>query len=166
MEPWLTRAARVHGARTAIRTADGAEVAYAELHERALSVAGALQARRVAPGDHVALALPSLDLVVALHACLLLGVVAVPIDLRLTLGPLQRGAHDPTIRLSDAEVWRAARTWLNQHDAIDTKYRKPRTAPLNAVAWRALWRPYWLSKRCFPEWLPLAPSRAALRALS
>jgi O-succinylbenzoic acid--CoA ligase len=38
----------------------------------------------VAPGDHVALALPSPELVVALHACLLLGVVAVPIDLRLT----------------------------------------------------------------------------------
>ena len=38
----------------------------------------------MAPGDHVALALPSPELVVALHACLLLGAVAVPIDLRLT----------------------------------------------------------------------------------
>jgi o-succinylbenzoate---CoA ligase len=84
MEPWLTRAARIHGARTAIRTADGAQVTYAELHQRACAVAGELQARRVAPGDHVALALPSSDLVIALHACLLLGVVAIPIDLRLT----------------------------------------------------------------------------------
>ncbi len=84
MEPWLTRAARIHGARTALRTADAAETTYAELYDRANSVAGALQARRVAPGDHVALALPSADLVVALHACLLLGVVAIPIDLRLT----------------------------------------------------------------------------------
>ncbi len=84
MEPWLTRAARIHGARTALRTADGAQTTYAELYDRARTVATALQARRVVPGDHVALALPSADLVVALHACLLLGVVAVPIDLRLT----------------------------------------------------------------------------------
>jgi o-succinylbenzoate---CoA ligase len=84
MEPWITRAARVHGDRVALRTADGAQTTYAELHERARAVAGALQAQRVAPGDHVALALPSAELVVALHACLLLGVVAVPIDLRLT----------------------------------------------------------------------------------
>ena len=33
-----------------------------------------------------------------------------PVDLGLTLGPLQRGAGDPTIRFGDAEVWRAART--------------------------------------------------------
>ncbi len=84
MEPWLTRAARIHGDRTALTTADGAQTTYAELYDRALTVAAELQARRVAPGDHVALALPSSDLVVALHACLLLGVVAVPIDLRLT----------------------------------------------------------------------------------
>src|SRR6201995_5649735 len=84
MEPWLTRTARIHGGRTALRTADGDQTTYAELHARAQAVASALQARRVAPGDHVALALPSPELVVALHACLLLGVVAVPIDLRLT----------------------------------------------------------------------------------
>jgi O-succinylbenzoic acid--CoA ligase len=84
MEPWLTRAARVHGDRVALQTADGAETTYRELHTRALGVAGALHAQRLAPGDHVALALPSVELVVALHACLLLGAVAVPIDLRLT----------------------------------------------------------------------------------
>ena len=84
MEPWLTRTARIHGDRVALRTADGVHTTYAELYDRARAVAAALQARRVAPGDHVALALPSAELVVALHACLLLGVVAVPIDLRLT----------------------------------------------------------------------------------
>jgi len=84
MEPWLTRAARIHGDRTALRTIDGAHTTYKELHARATAVASTLQAQRVAPGDHVALALPSAELVVALHACLLLGVVAVPIDLRLT----------------------------------------------------------------------------------
>jgi O-succinylbenzoic acid--CoA ligase len=84
MEPWLTRAARVHPDRAALKTADGAHTTYAELYDRASAVASALQARRVAPGDHVALALPSAELVVGLHACALLGVVAVPIDLRLT----------------------------------------------------------------------------------
>src|ERR1700753_2819411 len=84
MEPWLTRAARVHGDRIALRSADGTQTTYAELHARARGVAGTLHAQRVAPGDHVALALPSAELVVALHACLLLGAVAVPIDLQLT----------------------------------------------------------------------------------
>jgi o-succinylbenzoate---CoA ligase len=84
MEPWLTRAARVHGDHTAIRTAQGAEITYAELYARARAVAAALLADGVAPGDAVALALPSRELVVALHGCLLIGAVAVPVDLRLT----------------------------------------------------------------------------------
>lgn len=33
-----------------------------------------------------------------------------PLDLGLTLGPLARGAGDPTIRFGDREAWRAART--------------------------------------------------------
>ncbi len=33
-----------------------------------------------------------------------------PIDLRLTLGPLQRGRRDPTTQVGAAEVWRATRT--------------------------------------------------------
>src|SRR6202044_229910 len=46
--------------------------------------AGGLGERGVSAGDRVALALPSDELVVALHGCLLIGAVAVPIDLRLT----------------------------------------------------------------------------------
>jgi O-succinylbenzoic acid--CoA ligase len=84
MEPWLTRAARIRPDGIALKTADGAQTTYADLHAQARAVASVLQAGRVAPGDHVALALPSAELVVALHACLLLGAVAVPIDLRLT----------------------------------------------------------------------------------
>ncbi|MEA2928746.1 MAG: hypothetical protein QOG38_1174, partial [Hyphomicrobiales bacterium] len=37
--------------------------------------------------------------------------------------------------------------------------------PLDAAAWRSLWRPYWLAKRRLPRWLPLAPSRDALEVL-
>jgi len=36
--------------------------------------------------------------------------VPFPIDLGLTLGPLQRGAGDPTIHFDGDQVWRAART--------------------------------------------------------
>jgi hypothetical protein len=65
------------------------------------------------------------------------------------------------------EVWWAARQWLHQHDlpAIDTKRFKWDKAPLDAGVWRSLWRPYWLAKRRIPMWLPLAPSRAVLKAL-
>ncbi|MFL5862932.1 MAG: AMP-binding protein [Solirubrobacteraceae bacterium] len=84
MEPWLARAARIHGDRSALISADGDHATYGQLYDRAGAVAAALLARGVAPGQRVALALPSEELVVALHACLLIGAVAVPIDLRLT----------------------------------------------------------------------------------
>lgn len=65
------------------------------------------------------------------------------------------------------ELWWAARRWLNMHDLsrIDTGRRKWGTAPLDRSIWRSLWRPYWLARRRIPEWLPIAPSRAALGAL-
>ena len=84
---------------------------------------------------------------------------------------------DPLITIRDiagernrdvsVEVWWAARQWLNQQDlpAIDTKWHRWGTAPLDAGVWRSLWRPYWLAKRRIPTWLPLAPSRGILKAL-
>jgi o-succinylbenzoate---CoA ligase len=82
MEAWLARAARLRGDRTALQ-APGGGVSYADLYEQARAVAGGLAEGGVRPGDRVALALPSEQLVVALHGCLLIGAVAVPIDLRL-----------------------------------------------------------------------------------
>ena len=56
---------------------------YADLHDRASRAAGALRERGAAPGERVAIALPAgEDFAVALHACLLLGAAAVPVDLR------------------------------------------------------------------------------------
>ena len=65
------------------------------------------------------------------------------------------------------ELWILARAWLNGHDLrqVDMKQHEWNTAPLDAALWRSFWRPYWLAKRCFPSWLPLAPSRPALKAL-
>jgi o-succinylbenzoate---CoA ligase len=62
----------------AVETADGA-LTYAELLARARAAAAALP-----PGGRVAILLPpGLDFAVALHACLLAGAAAMPIDLRL-----------------------------------------------------------------------------------
>jgi O-succinylbenzoic acid--CoA ligase len=83
VEPWLARAARIRGDRAALEIGSEA-ISYAALYQRASEVAGGLRERDVGVGDHVALALPSGQLVVALHACMLTGAVAVPIDLRLT----------------------------------------------------------------------------------
>jgi O-succinylbenzoic acid--CoA ligase len=82
MEPWLSRAARMHPERAALITPVGTW-SYAALHLAARRAAGGLRERGVGSGDRVALALGSRDLIVAVHGCLLIGAAAVPIDLRL-----------------------------------------------------------------------------------
>jgi O-succinylbenzoic acid--CoA ligase len=83
VEAWLARAARARPEHVALAT-PAAAWSYAQLHAAARSGARELQARGVIPGARVAIALPAgLELAQALHACLLLGAVAVPVDLRL-----------------------------------------------------------------------------------
>ncbi len=84
IDAWLPRAARTAPTRPALGT-----LTYAELHDRATRAAQALHARGAGPGTRVAIALPAgEEFVVALHACLLLGAPAVPIDLRAPDPPL------------------------------------------------------------------------------
>ena len=79
VEAWLTRAARRRPDRIAVETLERA-LTYRELDRLAGSGARELGA---APGSRVGIALaPGLEFVVALHACLRAGAVAVPIDLR------------------------------------------------------------------------------------
>jgi O-succinylbenzoic acid--CoA ligase len=74
MEPWLERAAALRPNRTAVEAPDGS-LTYAELLRRARSVK--------LDGDVVPIALPpGLDFAVTLHACLLSGRAAMPVDLR------------------------------------------------------------------------------------
>jgi O-succinylbenzoic acid--CoA ligase len=81
---WLERAALATPNRTAIDTPQGART-YAELLTDARGGAAELARQGVAPGEHVAIALPpGLAFAQALHACLLRGAVAVPVDLRLS----------------------------------------------------------------------------------
>ena len=83
VEAWLARAAALRPDRAALETPRG-DWSYARLHAAARFGAGALRARGAGAGERVAIALPAgLDFAQALHACLLLGAVAVPVDLRL-----------------------------------------------------------------------------------
>ncbi|MFI4991827.1 MAG: AMP-binding protein [Solirubrobacterales bacterium] len=90
VEAWLVRAARVRPECVAVQTPAGG-CNYAELLTAASAGAAALAERGVCAGERVAIALPAgLDFAIALHACILLGAVAVPIDLRLS--PSERRA--------------------------------------------------------------------------
>ncbi len=82
MEPWVARAARVRADGAALEMGES-RLSYRDLLDCARAAGGALLERGVGPGDRVGLALPSEELVVALHGCMLIGAVAVPIDLRL-----------------------------------------------------------------------------------
>ncbi len=82
VEAWLTRAATKRPAVTALHTPRGS-CSYSELYAAARFAAAELAARGAGPGRRVAIVLPAgLDFAQALHGCLLLGAVAVPVDLR------------------------------------------------------------------------------------
>lgn len=88
IDPWLPRAAALNPGRVALESGD-VRLGYSELLARATASAGALDA---SSGGRVALALaPGPDSVVALHACLLAGVAAMPVDPRL--GERERAAQ-------------------------------------------------------------------------
>jgi o-succinylbenzoate---CoA ligase len=90
VEAWLARAAAARPEQTALETPRG-DWSYARLNAAARFGAGELTTRGAARGSRVAIALPAgLDFAQALHACLLLGAVAVPVDLRLAAPEQQR----------------------------------------------------------------------------
>src|SRR3954452_11549871 len=79
---WLERAAALRPGRVAVEAPDGA-LTYAELLRKATAAAPG------GSGELVPIDLPpGLDFAVALHACVLAGAVAVPVDPRL--GPAER----------------------------------------------------------------------------
>jgi o-succinylbenzoate---CoA ligase len=84
VEGWLKRAAAADPERVAVETPHGS-LSYVQLLAAARAGAEELAERGVVPGTRVAIALPpGLAFAQALHACLLLGAVAVPLDLRLS----------------------------------------------------------------------------------
>jgi O-succinylbenzoic acid--CoA ligase len=84
VEAWLQRAASSAPELIALQTPH-ARVSYAELARTAWAGAHELAERGVLRGQRVGIALvPGIEFAQALHACMLLGAVAVPVDLRLT----------------------------------------------------------------------------------
>jgi o-succinylbenzoate---CoA ligase len=84
VEAWLLRAARSAPTLAALETPD-ARLSYAQLARAARAGACELAQRGARPGERVGIALaPGTAFAQALHACFLLGAVAVPVDLRLT----------------------------------------------------------------------------------
>jgi hypothetical protein len=61
-----------------------------------------------------------------------------------------------------ADLWAEVIRWtLAQGVARTTPEAMPSAAPDRRI-WTRLWRPYWLAKRRFPPWLPLAPEPGVL----
>jgi O-succinylbenzoic acid--CoA ligase len=86
VEGWLARAATARPHQTALQT-PSSRLSYAELLATALAGADELAGSGVRRGQRVAIALPpGLGFAQALHACLLLGAVAVPLDPRASPG--------------------------------------------------------------------------------
>ena len=89
VESWLERAAARRPDRPAVN-----ELRYAQLAAAARGAVLALAERGVRTGDRVAISLPPGDaFCVTLHGCLLLGAVAVPVDLRLAAAERARRAE-------------------------------------------------------------------------
>jgi O-succinylbenzoic acid--CoA ligase len=142
MEAWLTRAARMRGERAALE-GPGGTLGYQELHRRAREFGGSLLGRGLGPGDRVALALGSRELVVALHGCLLIGAAAVPIDLRLPAGERARRAAGAALVIDELSAGSAAPARELEPEEIATvMYTSgttagPKEVPLTVSNWLA-----------------------------
>jgi o-succinylbenzoate---CoA ligase len=151
-EGWLARAARERPDRVAVETPSGS-CTYAQLLARAGAGADALQERGVRRGQRVAIALPAgIDFAVALHACMLGGFVAVPVDRRLS-APEQETVAEGAVAVIDdplgtgepraRETWREAVHELDApavviHTSGTSSAPKPVTLTYGNLLWSAL----------------------------
>ena len=101
VEAWLRRAARTAPTVTALQAPD-ARLSYAELERAACAGALELSERGARSGERVAIALaPGIAFAQALHACFLLGAVAVPVDPRLTPAERKRIVADASVLVEE-----------------------------------------------------------------
>lgn len=127
VEAWLHHAASARPRSTALETPTE-HVSYAELLAAARGGAHGLAELGVRPGDRVAIALPpGLEFAQALHACMLLGAVAVPVDLRMS--PAEQGAiaEGAALVLDGGPIWHLS-------DAPGDREAPPASHDLNATA--------------------------------
>jgi acyl-CoA synthetase (AMP-forming)/AMP-acid ligase II len=120
----LGRASRYYPARKALAP-EGARLSFSELENRVKAIAAALSAHGFNAGDRLALLLPnSPEYIELVYACSWLGVIAVPLNTRLSLAEIDRVLADaaphglvrhsslptPTVRISwqrviDQDPW-------------------------------------------------------------
>jgi O-succinylbenzoic acid--CoA ligase len=101
VEGWLARAAAGRPERVALETREGS-CTYTELLALAHAGACELAERGAGPGERVAIAIaPGLAFAQALHACLLLGAVAVPVDVRATDAERARVGEGATVLVNE-----------------------------------------------------------------
>lgn len=97
---WLPWRAAATPDRLALVAPDGSRLTYAELHARADLAARRLAALGVRGGDRVAVLLPNgVPFAEVVHACMRLGAVLLPLNLRLTPGELAWQARDAGARV-------------------------------------------------------------------
>jgi O-succinylbenzoic acid--CoA ligase len=175
VEGWLARAVRLHPQRTALDVPEGC-FSYSELRVHAAAAAVDLAERKVGAGDRVAIALPAgLAFACALHACLLLGAVAVPIDLRLSKferdaitsgsatlvdGPLrteQVGAQELAGRLTECSGHDLAATAVVIHTSGTSAAPKPIELTYGNLLWSALGSAVALGLDANERWLCALP---------
>src|SRR5438105_6127858 len=90
----LGRAARYYSARTALAPG-GNGLSSSELEKRVEGIAAALSTRGFEAGDRLALLLPnSPEYIELVYACSRLGVIAVPLNTRLSLAEIDRVLAD------------------------------------------------------------------------
>ena len=92
------------GAITFVGSGEPERIEWAQLHEEARAMAGALQARGVAPGDHVALLGPtSRHLVTAIQATWLTGAAAVVLPLPMRMSSIEEFVGQTRVRIAGAD---------------------------------------------------------------
>src|SRR6266852_5504897 len=90
----LGRAARYYSEHTALASG-GRRTTFRELHDRVASIAGALSAHGLKAGDRLALLLPNEpEYIEMVYACGWLGVIAVPLNTRLSPREIDRVLAD------------------------------------------------------------------------
>jgi fatty-acyl-CoA synthase len=112
---------------------DGEHLSWAQLHEEARAVGAALQARGIAPGDHVAILGPtSRALITALQGCWLAGAASMVLPL-----PMRMGSLDAFVESTRARVRHGDAKLLLIDDLLAGFYEPaegdPPTAPLTSV---------------------------------
>jgi acyl-CoA synthetase (AMP-forming)/AMP-acid ligase II len=94
----LGRALRFYPARAALAR-DGRLLTFRELHSRVEGIAATLTSRGFGVGDRLALLLPNgPDYIELVYACSMLGVIAVPLNTRLSTKEIDRVLEDATPR--------------------------------------------------------------------